>query len=111
MSYGSSFSWSVTLDVTDTPHPPHTHTILWHHKQPDPAHCGQVVELCPEDIAHLSCDTVALIFDILDDGQLRHGFLDPQSRESSGRVGIPALSHQFAHHTQSLVHHGEDGQK
>ena len=48
---------------------------------------------------------VDLIFDVLDGGQLGHSFLDPQSSESSRRVGVPALSHQFAHHTQSLENH------
>lgn len=46
---------------------------------------------------------INLIFDVLDGRQLRHSFLDPQSSESSSRVGVPALSHQFSHHTQSLM--------
>lgn len=41
--------------------------------------------------------------------QLRHAFLDPQRREAGGRVGVPALSHQLPHHTQSLAesHQGD----
>lgn len=35
--------------------------------------------------------------------QLGQGFLDPQGREAGGRVGVPALPHQFPHHTQSLA--------
>lgn len=45
---------------------------------------------------------IRLIFDILDDSDLGDGLLDPQSGESSGSVGIPALSHQFPHYTQRL---------
>lgn len=44
-----------------------------------------------------------LIFDILKNSHLRDSFLDPQSSESSRRVGVPALSHQLAHHSQCLL--------
>lgn len=51
---------------------------------------------------------IGLIFDVLDDRQLRHSLLDPQSGESGSGVGVPALSHQLAHHTQSLEHQRGD---
>ncbi len=104
-------------------------TILWHQKQPESALWGWTVWLCPKEgslrqlertvfpsfafsnsqsiVSHQRWSAgqqIELIFDVLDDRQLRHGFLDPQSSESSSRVGVPALSHQFAHHTQSLVY-------
>lgn len=44
-----------------------------------------------------------LNFDFLGGRELRDGFLDPQSCESGRRVGVPALSHQFAHHTERLA--------
>lgn len=49
-----------------------------------------------------SCASSSLVFHLLGDRQLRHGFLDPQSGEPGGRVGVPALSHQLPHHAQSL---------
>lgn len=54
---------------------------------------------------------IYLIFDVLAEGQLRNSFLDPQSGESSSRVGVPALSHQFSHHTQSLVGNKQTDEK
>lgn len=48
------------------------------------------------------CRKTVLIFHFLGDRELRDSFLDPQSGESGRRVGVPALSHQFAHHTESL---------
>lgn len=49
------------------------------------------------------CRKTDLIFHILGDRELRDGFLDPQSGESCRWVGVPALSHQFAHHPESLA--------
>lgn len=111
-------------------------TILWHHQRPDlTANCvavswrgqPQAVSVhsfspssLPVCLACTSASTNActgadppgsypiLIFDVLDDRQLRHCFLDPQSGESSSRVSIPTLSHQFAHHAHSLTKKAED---
>ena len=99
-------------------------TRLWHRRQPE-ALWGWTVWLRPEEgsirpleredsfclfAPSSSCCTGSitratksqLFFDILDPGQLRDGFLDPQRSETSGGVGVPALSHHFAHNTHRL---------
>lgn len=65
--------------------------------------------LLPVPRWHTSASTRAdlhfhLIFDVLYSRQLRHSLLDPQSGQSCWGVGVPALSHQFAHHAESLVY-------
>lgn len=62
----------------------------------------------PRPVRLCSPSQILLIFDILDERQLRHRFLHPQGGEPSGGVGIPALPHQFAHHAQSLVYQQAD---
>lgn len=38
--------------------------------------------------------------------QLRQGFLDPESGESGGTVGIPTLPHYLRHYPQGLQRRG-----
>lgn len=56
--------------------------------------CGLVVRL-----QRASCRSH---LDILLHAELGQGLLDAQGRKSGGSIGVPALPHDFPHHTQGL---------
>lgn len=69
-----------------------------------PAEGALANEPCPRSLCACTGEqNKDLNFDFLGGRELRDGFLDPQSCESGRRVDVPALSHQFAHHTERLA--------
>lgn len=85
-------------------------SIRWHQKQPaEVSGRGRPRQRDGSSVLYAAAcactgeQNEELNFDFLGGRELRDGFLDPQSCESGRRVGVPALSHQFAHHAERLV--------